>query len=293
MDEQHTDTLAQRLTRAQATLSGAERKVAGLILNNPLTVLASSAADIAAMAGTSDATVIRTARALGFAGLGPLRQELARNLEAAPNPADNMRRTIAASGEDVETAICQALTTIQASLDDLLAQTGALRRAVQALHPAQRIVLFGMGPTALIARYAAALLARTGRRTKVLDAAGRSLGDQLLDLGEGDALLMLAYGTPYTEAITTSHEAARLGLPAVLLTDNATGGLTRFAAVMVPVRRGGSGHVALHGATVAALEAIALGLAVADPAASTAALDNLNRLRAELEVPRQAARPVD
>jgi hypothetical protein len=40
--------------------------------------------------------------------------------------------------------------------------------------------------------------------------------------------------------------------------------------------------VALHGPTLAALEAIALGLAVA----STGALDKLNRLRAALDPPR-------
>jgi DNA-binding MurR/RpiR family transcriptional regulator len=285
MNETQTGSVSQRLIQAHASLSEAERKVAGFILNNPVAALASSAAEIAASAGTSDATVIRTTRALGFTGLAALRQELARSLGAAPTPADNLRRTIAASGQDVETAISLALTTIQESVADLQTKTLALRQAVQALHPAERIVVFGMGPTASIAHYAAAILTRNGRRTKLLDAGGRALADQLQEVGGGDGLLVLAYGTPYREATTTLTEATRLGLPTVLLTEKADGGLARLAGVVVPVRRGETRHVALHGATVAALEAIVLGLAVADPAASTAALDRLSRLRAALDAP--------
>jgi len=102
----------------------------------------------------------------------------------------------------------------------------------------------------------------------------------------GDGLLMMAYGTPYREATTTLGEAVRLGLPSVLLTQAASTELGKLASVAVPVPRGKTCHVALHGPTLAAMEAIALGLAVADPVASTGALDKLNRLRAELDPPR-------
>jgi DNA-binding MurR/RpiR family transcriptional regulator len=80
MNELQTDTLTRRLTETRSSLSGAERKVVGFILNNPATALASSAAEIAATAGTSDAAVIRAARSPGFSGLAAMRQELARSL---------------------------------------------------------------------------------------------------------------------------------------------------------------------------------------------------------------------
>jgi DNA-binding MurR/RpiR family transcriptional regulator len=230
--------------------------------------------------------VIRAARALGFTGLAALRQELARSLQNSQTPADNLRRTIAASGEDVESAIHLVLTTVRTSLDDLLTKQRILLRAVQVLFPVQRILVFGLGPTASVAQYAAAILARNGRRTKLLDSRGRALADQLLDMGGGDGLLMMAYGTPYREATTTLGEAARLGLPSVLLTQATAGELGKLASVVLPVPRGQTRHVALHGPTLAALEAIVLGLAVADPVASTGALDKLNRLRAALDPPR-------
>jgi DNA-binding MurR/RpiR family transcriptional regulator len=121
----------------------------------------------------------------------------------------------------------------------------------------------------------------------VLDASGRALADQLAGLRSGDGLIMLAFGTPYREAVATLREAGRIGLTSILLTDRLDGKLTGMASLSINVQRGDARHVALMGAPFAALEAIALGLAVADPAAATAALDKLNRLRAMLDpVPR-------
>jgi DNA-binding MurR/RpiR family transcriptional regulator len=285
MSELQSETLTRRLMEAHASLSNAERKVAGVILKNPAAALASSAAKIAATAGTSDATVTRTARALGFPGLTALRHELASDLQNQ-TPADNLRHTLVASGQDIKAAIALVLTTVQATLSDLLTKTQTLRHAVQALYPAQRIFVFGVGPTAAIANYTSAILTRNGRHTKLLDRRGQALADQLLDMGRGDGLLMMAYGTPYREAIITLGEASRHGLPSVLITHAAGTELGKLAEVVVPVPRGKARHVALHGPTLAALEAIVLGLAVSDPAASMQALDKLNRLRAALDPPR-------
>ncbi len=93
--------------------------------------------------------------------------------------------------------------------------------AAEVLHKMQRINLFGIGPTAALARYAAPLLARTGRRARVLDATGLALADQMLDLRVGDGLLMMAYTQPYRAVTALVREAKRLSLPAVLIADSA------------------------------------------------------------------------
>jgi DNA-binding MurR/RpiR family transcriptional regulator len=157
-----------------------------------------------------------------------------------------------------------------------------LRAAVAALHPAQRILVFGIGPSASLARYIAVLLGRSGRAARALDATGIALADQLLDLRHGDALLVLAYGRSYREVVTIFAEARRLGLPIVLVTDSLDRSLARHADVVVPARRGHARKVALHGATLVALEAIALGLAAARGDRAVATLERLNDLRAAI-----------
>ena len=63
------DVFRSRMMTRLTTLAPAERRVARFIDQNRAAVLASSAVELAASTGTSDATVIRTVQALGFSGL--------------------------------------------------------------------------------------------------------------------------------------------------------------------------------------------------------------------------------
>jgi DNA-binding MurR/RpiR family transcriptional regulator len=126
------------------------------------------------------------------------------------------------------------------------------------------------------------LLARAGRQARSLDATGIALADQLLDLRAGDALLVLAYGRAYPEVTATIAEARRKRLSIVLVTDDLSSGLARLADVVVPVPRGRTERVALHGATIVVLEALVLGLAALDRPRALAALEQLNALREEV-----------
>src|SRR5271165_395056 len=74
-------TLSARLARLGGSLGAAGQRVAHFIAQNPAAALASSAMDLAASTGTSDATVIRTVQALGYPGLADLKQALVASLE--------------------------------------------------------------------------------------------------------------------------------------------------------------------------------------------------------------------
>ncbi len=154
--------------------------------------------------------------------------------------------------------------------------------AIRTLHEAERIVVFGIGPSAHLAHYASQLLTRSGRRTRCLDTAGLPLADQLLTLSRGDALLVMAYGKAYPEVRAAFAEARRLRLPIILISDSLERELAHQADVVVPAKRGRADRVALHGATFVALEAIILGLAASDSLNSLQALSRLNELRATI-----------
>ena len=279
------DPLTTRFEAAAASLSPAARRVARFIVENRALALASSAMDLAARTGTSDATVVRAVQALGFDGLPELRRILAASLGAPDDtPADAMRSTLAKAGAEPGRAVDLVIEAQREALEALAVPEAraTLRAAVAALHPAQRILVFGIGPSASLARYVAVLLGRSGRIARALDATGIALADQLLDLRQGDALLVLAYGRSYREVVAVFAEARRIGLPIVLVTDSLDRSLARHADVVVPARRGHARKVALHGATLVALEAIALGLAAARGDRALAMLERLNDLRAAI-----------
>lgn len=274
-------SFSERFRARAGSLSPAAARVAKFIDQNRATTLGSSAAELAASIGTSDATVVRAVQALGFDGLSELRQSLAAGLEGRSTPADDMRRTLADVGESAERAIDLVLETHRRAIDALQSPEvrSKITEAVSTLHRAGRIIVFGIGPSAPLARYVTMLLARNGRRARTLDATGISLADQLLDLRESDALLILAYGRSYREVVATFAEARRLRLPTVLVTDTLEQRLARRADVVIPAKRGRAHRMALHGATLVVLESLVLGLAASDRESALTTLDRLNGLR--------------
>jgi DNA-binding MurR/RpiR family transcriptional regulator len=278
------DLFGERLRSRDRSLSRAELQVAKFIDQNRATAVACSAAQLAAEVGISDATVVRTAQALGFDGLSELRQALAATLEQRSSPVDNMRRTLADIGQDTERAIDLVLDTHREAIKALQSEStrAKIMAAVSQLHHANRIVVFGIGPSAPLAHYVTILLTRNGRAARTLDATGLGLADQLIDLHQGDALLILAYGRAYREVVATFAEARQLRLPTVLVTDSLDGKLARKAGVVIPAKRGRANRVALHATTLVVLEAIVLGLAASDQTRAMDALQRLNDLRAEV-----------
>lgn len=284
MENPSVDPFEVRLSRLERFLSPAALKVARFIDRNRVSVVAHSAAELAKSIGTSDATVVRTVQALGYGGLAELRQDLAASLDGRATPADHLRRTLVASGEQVDQAIDQVLRTHQVALAALGAPMvrAAISASVTALHPADRILVFGIGPSAPLAQYVALLLRRNGRRSGALDATGLGLADQLLELGPGDGLIVLAYGRPYREVRAVIDQARRLDLVITLVTDSLGPNLARHATTVVPAQRGQADQVALHAATLAALEAIVFGLAACDRDRALRSLERLNELRADV-----------
>lgn len=272
--------------RANQQLGEAGRRVVRFIDENRQIVLASSAAALGSYVGTSDATVVRTIQALGFTGLGDLKRAILKSTDKVSTPADHMRRTLA----DLEKTTGQAFDSVLQAHSDGLAVLNSERcraqiaAAVGLLDAADRIAVFGIGPSAALASYVSISLARCGRPSRTISATGSMLADQLLDLRRGDGLLILAYGRLYKEVRTVFAEARGLGLTTVLVTEAENTPLAKLADVAVAIPRGRPEQVSLHGATLVGLEAIVLSLAAARPQAALASLDKLNRLRRATEV---------
>ncbi len=272
------------LRHAGQKLGAAGLRVTKFIDENRQIVLASSAADLGGRLCTSDATVLRTVQTLGFASLADLKAAILKS-GTGSTPADDMRRTLVDLEKTTGEALDGILQVHQEGLNIL--QSAACRAqiaaAVRLLDGAERIAVFGIGPSSALAAYVSILLGRSGRRSRTVNATGSMLADQLLDLRAGDALLVLAYGRLYREVKALFTETKALSLPTVLITEADDTPLARLADVCVAIPRGRPGQVALHGATLVGLEALILSLAAASPDAALASLDNLNRLRRATE----------
>jgi DNA-binding MurR/RpiR family transcriptional regulator len=277
----------QALEAAMSRLTPTEQRIARFFRDNKEDVLLGSAAQIAALADTSDASVVRTARALGYDGLSALRAALLEEMTTAPAiaPSGRLKRTLDVAGASPAAALDIVAGIHERTLQAFRRPDMAPRfdRAVGILDDARRRHVFGIGPSGALARYAALQFNRIGLPTSTLAESGIALADGLLGLAEGDAILMLAYAPLYREVAIVLEEARQRSVPVVLVSDSLGPLVSDLVAETLPVPRGKADHLAMHSGTMVLIEAMIVALAARRREAAFDSLDRLNRLRAAID----------
>lgn len=140
------------------TLSKSERKIADFLLDGDGGEMPIYITDFARRCGTSEATVVRFAKRLGFEGFQQLKIAMAQQTENRPINADI---TFDDSAADVFAKICDdvycSLEKTKKALDG-----NQLQRACDAIASAGEVLIFGLGNSASVAADAAHKLFRLG-----------------------------------------------------------------------------------------------------------------------------------
>jgi DNA-binding MurR/RpiR family transcriptional regulator len=266
---------------AHPDIAPAERRVASGLLELGAEASVLSAAVLAERLGTSDATIVRTAKALGYAGLAELRRALVAHTSEPPI-GERLRRSLERTSR--EELFASAIANHLASLEALTRNVSAARfeDAVAVLSASERIVWRGVGPSAHLAAYGQLLSERVGKRSSALVHTGTSFADELLTLAAGAAIVLLAYGRLQSHVRVLLERAEALRLPVVLITDSVPRRLGAAVHTTLECGRGAPGLFASHGATLVVIEALVLAVAAGDQDTAQNSLDDLNDLRAAL-----------
>jgi DNA-binding MurR/RpiR family transcriptional regulator len=282
MDQRHR--FADRAALALGQLSAAERDALRFFQENREEVLVSSAAALAAKIGTSDATVIRTAQALGYAGLDDFRRHLADELRVSLSPAARLTRTLQALSKHDDSVLESIVDIHVRALEKLKTEIkpGVFSAAVDMLAQADRIMVFGLGPSSALADYFAIQLGRFGIESRSMTQTGVLLADDLHRLKKSDAVVILAYTRVYHELEGLLARTAHIGARTILLTDSLGGALSKQVDLVLPVARGNTEWFSTHTGTLGLIEALLIGLAAKQPSETVAELKTLNELRSQL-----------
>jgi len=270
---------------ALADLTPAEERMARFFADRKEVVLLGSAAEIAEQAGVSDATVVRTSRALGFESLSALRAVLLSELKGSASPGRRLKRTLDDVGDSAEHVLSHVIGVHEETLDVLKRKdfAGAFSRAVPILARATRRHVFGIGPSGALAQYASLQFNRIGLATSALSATGIALADQLLSLGRGDAILLIAYAPLYREAAVVVGRARDLRVPVILVSDSLGPQVADAITEVLPVPRGRADHLAMHGGTMVLIEALTIALAARHRGQALKSLEQLSALRGAID----------
>lgn len=274
-----------RMTRAMPGLSPAEQRMARTIAQRMDRVVLGSAVQIAALAGASDATLLRTVRSLGYQTLAGLREDLLAELTGAAAPSRRMEKTLDDAGKDPSRALAHMVEVQHGMLAGFHRpeMNAAFTVALGILGNAPFRHVFGIGPSGALADYLSLQMGRIGLRSLALTRTGVALADQLLAIGPGDAVVIIAYAPLYREVRSLIDRAAAIGARVVLVSDSLAAVVGDQVDCTLPVPRGRSEHLALHSATMVMIEALVLGLAARDRDRALAALDDFSTLRAAID----------
>jgi DNA-binding MurR/RpiR family transcriptional regulator len=276
-----TDTFAARVALHADDVAPAERRVAEHLLELGPEASILSAAALAERLGTSDATIVRTAKALGYTGLADLRRALVAH-STDPPIEERLRRSLeqAPREELFAVAVDNHLMAIETLTRNV--PTELFQQAVAVLTASHRIVWRGVGPSGQLAAYGQLLTERIGKPSTALVHTGTSFADELLALERGDVVVVLAYGRLQSHVRVLLDRCAALDLRVVLVTDTLGRKLGAAVHTTLECGRGTPGLFASHGATLVLIESLVLAVAAGSRDEAEASLATLNDLRAAL-----------
>lgn len=191
--DRSSSVLREHFEEHRTKLSRSELAVAEHLVKMPIDVLIfRSAEEIAAETGTSDATVIRTAKRLGFSGLPELKRVSGRVMARTISTSERLEQRFRATGNDLEKVATQMFATAREVLTSTEEQMdGAmLASAISIVEEADTVWCIGMGTAEVEARHCAIALSRAGMRTRCSGASGFTLANELIDLRPADVIVM-------------------------------------------------------------------------------------------------------
>lgn len=226
-------SVVERLRSRFEALSPELQRAARWVADHPGETGLWSMRQQAKSAGVSPPTMVRLARALGFAGYAgfrkPFQEALTGRIDYRPRASALQAAPEAKRIERLAREIAAAqVADVQSVLS--LNPPQKLEAAVAAIAAARRVGFLGMRAPFGIAfqfRYAYNLIARNG---VLFDGIGGTVHDQVDALEPGDVLVAISqapYSTPTVEAVVT---AAKRGVSVVAITDSALSPLARNAA---------------------------------------------------------------
>ncbi|WP_432487222.1 MurR/RpiR family transcriptional regulator [Kineococcus sp. SYSU DK018] len=225
----HPGTLRAHLLAAAPGATASTARVLRVLLDDPaaahLTVT-----DLAGRAGTSEATVVRTARSLGFAGYPQLRLALAAAGGAEPEEPVALLTGDLAEGGDLAAVVAtlaalerEAVSATAGALD-----VAVLAAAADAVAAARVVDCYGVGVSALVARHADLGAARLGLLSRLRTEPHAALVSSAL-LRPGDVALAVSSSGRTREVLTAARQARERGATVVAITGSSTGPLARTA----------------------------------------------------------------
>lgn len=216
-----TESTTVRIRSLMPALTPAEQRVAERVCAEPSTVAGSSISALAVRCQTSETTVTRFCRAVGFTGYPALRLALATELGRAEGGTG--ARTVSSDigpGDDLEEVVEKVAWADARAVEETAQQldVAALHRVIDAVVGASRVDIYGVGASAVVALDLQQKLHRIGRVAFAWADPHVAMTSAAL-LGPGDVAIGLSHSGTTQDTLDALARAARNGVTTIAVTN--------------------------------------------------------------------------
>ncbi|MCY7301228.1 MAG: MurR/RpiR family transcriptional regulator [Ilumatobacteraceae bacterium] len=251
--------VAERIGRANTSLTPAERRVAEVVLEQPQLVAFGTVADLAEAAASGAATVVRLAGKLGFDGFTGLQASVQHALARQLRPAAERIREPAATdaiGRHLQLEIDNVATTLRALDGEVLADVVAHLAA----HESRVFVLSGDASLGVAQQLVADLHALRDD-VSVLDGNDVAVRRLIAQLRTTDVVITVDLRRYDRWVVEAARDAQGTGAWCVALTDSLLSPLAALADRTLTVAAAGGGPFDSHVGTLALINVLVAGVA--------------------------------
>lgn len=217
------------LRSAYGGLTRSERRIADYIMEHAEKIMEQTISELAANTGSSEITVSRFCKKLGFSGLQSLKIALAAEISSADS---NLLYQDICPQDSCETVAGKVFQNIGDGLQDTLKllDYAAVEQAVTQLLAARRIAVYGFGNSATVCRDIETRFLRFGLIVQAYADAHQQVTSASL-LEPGDAVIAVSHTGATLELLETVRIAKERGVKIIAITSYAQSNLARLADI--------------------------------------------------------------
>ncbi|XVV15460.1 MurR/RpiR family transcriptional regulator [Actinoplanes sp. CA-131856] len=271
---------AETIVRARGllpSLSPAEQRVARVVIDEAATAAGLTITDLAERAGSSETTVIRFCRAMGFAGYSQLRLTLAAEAGRSVTDEEPVGSDISES-DDLAQVVKKIAFADARAVEETASQIdiAVLEQVVGLVAGARRVDIYGVGASAFVATDFQQKLYRIGRVAYAWSDTHLALTSAAL-LDQRDVAFGISHTGTTSDTIDAFTEAGRRGARTVALTNFPKSPITRVADLVLTTAAREttfrSGAMASRLAQLTVIDCVFVGVAQRTYAETRTALD--------------------
>ncbi|MCQ8211145.1 MurR/RpiR family transcriptional regulator [Cetobacterium somerae] len=201
------------------SLTKGEKKIAEYIISNPEKVSDMSALDLGKVLNTSDASIVRFSKNIGFKGFSDLKTYLKIQINSFKKPQNKIleKWNNFQSGNDIVNKVIKSdLKNIESFL--LQIDSNKVEEAVSVLLSTKKVFIVGMGCSRGVAQFISWHMKRIGINVELLQESGIGLLESLIHLKGEDSVLLFTFPRYLTDEVQISKLVRKKGAKLILVT---------------------------------------------------------------------------